>query len=340
MRKKLIALCLAGATALTPLASAAETLTFGTGNVVIHPINKRIMTPWAEKVTAESGDALKLKVRHGQMLVNSKNFVDRVTDDVVQIAFGMMVFNPGRFPRSLVSTIPFIESSAEASALAYCKLYEAGVFDEELKDFKPLFFVPFPQSSAHVNGSDLKTMSDLDGKKIMVGSPIAANVVSAFGGTPLSIQLPDHYQSMQRGTADGNFMTFTAYPAFRLDEVTTNHLQLPLGGATGLVFMDRARYEALPDDARAALDANSGCDVTREVGKKVDEWEAESVAYVEAKGTHTISKIAPAELDEMLETLAPQVFNAFAERAPDGANLLAAWQAAVEEARREIGEIE
>jgi len=340
MLKTITALCLAGATALTPLVASAEKLVFGTGNVVIHPINERIMTPWAEKVNAEANGALDITVRHGQMLVNAGNFVDRVQDDVVQIAFGMLVFNPGRFPRSLVSTVPFIEGSAEASALAFCTMYEAGAFDEELKDFQPLFFVPFPQSSAHLSGGPLTSLSDLDGKKIMVGSPIASQVVSAFGGTPLSIILPEQYQALQRGTADGNFMTFTAFPAFRLDEVTSDHLGVPLGGATGMVFMDRARFDALPDDARAVLEANSGCDLTREVGATVDQWEKDSIGYVKSKGTHTINAIDPAEFAAMREDLGAKIFAAFGERAPDGVALLDQWLTAMEAARKETGEIQ
>jgi len=340
MLNKLAALCLAGATALTPMAATAERLVFGTGNVVIHPINQRIMTPWAESVNAEAGGAVDIVVRHGQMLVNAGNYADRVQDDVVQIAFGMLVFDPGRFPRSLVSTVPFIEGSAAASSLAFCRLYEAGAFDEELANFQPLFFVPFPQSSAHLNGGPLTTMSDLEGRKIMVGSPTASEIVSAFGGTPLSIILPEQYQALQRSTADGNFMTFTAYPAFNLHEVTTDHLRVPLGGATGMVFMDRARFDALSDEAQAALGADSICDKTREVGAEVDVWEAESLAFVTEQEGHTVNEIDPAEFEAMRTELGEQIFASFAERTPDGEALLAQWRQAMEDARREIGEIE
>ena len=339
MRNRLAALCLAGAAGLSPIAAMAETLVFGTGNVVIHPINQRIMTPWAEEVNATSDGAVELRVRHGQMLVNAGNYVDRIQDDVVQVAFGMLVFNPGRFPRSLVSTVPFIEGSAEASSLAFCRLYEAGAFDEELAEFQPLFFVPFPQSSAHLNGGPLTTMSDLEGRKIMVGSPISSEIVSAFGGTPLSIILPEQYQALQRSTADGNFMTFTAYPAFNLDEVTTDHLRVSLGGATGMVFMDRARFDALSDEAKTALGADRVCDKTREVGATVDQWEADSLAYVAEQG-HTINEIDPAEFEAMRAELGESIFTTFAERAPDGEALLAQWRDAMDAARREIGEIE
>lgn len=338
MRNTLTALLLAGATALTPIAAAAEKLTFGTGNVVIHPINQRIFIPWADRVNAAANGEFEIAVRHGQMLVNASNYVDRITDDVVQIAWGMLVFDPGRFPRSLISTVPFISGSAEASAIAFCKLYEDGAFDDELGDYVPLFFVPFPQSSVHLNGSPVTDMTALEGKKIMVGSPIASQIVSAYGGTPLSIVLPEQYQALQRGTADGNFMTFTAFPAFNLNEVTTDHMNVPLGGATGMVFMTRERYDALSDAARTALDANSGCDVTREMGAIVDQWEADGEAFVAAAEGHTINEIDPAELAALQEALGPQIREGFAERVPDGAALLEQWDAAIAEAREMTGE--
>lgn len=336
MRNTLTALLLAGATALTPVAGAAERLTFGTGNVVIHPINERLFIPWADKVNEEGGDALELAVRHGQMLVSSSNYVDRVTDDVVQIAWGMLVFEPGRFPRALVSTIPFIEGSAEASAMAFCQLYEDGAFGDEMADYVPLFFVPFPQSSIHLNGTPITDMTALDGQKIMVGSPMASEVVTAYGGTPLSVSLPEHYQSLQRGTADGSFMTFTAFPAFNLNEVTTDHMKVPLGGATGMVFMTRERYDALSDEARAVLDANSGCDVSREMGAKVDQWEADGEAFVAAQG-NTINVIDAGELAELQANLSPVVESSYTDRVDGGADVLDQWKAALEAARSEVG---
>jgi len=174
----------------------------------------------------------------------------------------------------------------------------------------------------------------------MVGSPTASQIVTAFGGTPLSIILPEQYQALQRSTADGNFMTFTAYPAFNLHEVTTDHLRVPLGGATGMVFMDRARFEGLSDEAKAVLEANSGCEKTREVGAAVDVWEAESLAFVTEQEGHTVNEIDPAEFEAMRAELGEQIFASFAERAPDGEALLAQWREAMESARREIGEIE
>ncbi|MHA7888813.1 TRAP transporter substrate-binding protein [Roseicyclus sp.] len=340
MRPLSLGLLLAATTALAPISASAEPerLMVGTGNVPIHPMNLRVIIPWAERVSEQGEGAIELVVRHGQMLVNNENYVDRVTDDVVQIAFGMLVFQPGRFPRSLVTSVPFVEGSAEAAAIAMCRLYEEGAFGDEFADVVPLFFVPFPQSALHVNGGELSSVTDIAGRKIMVGSPTAAAVVTGLGGTPLSTPVYDHYQALQLGTADGNMIPFTAFPAFNLHEVTTAHMALPMGGATGMLFMSRARWDALTPEARAVLEANSGCDVTREVGSIMDQWDNEGREMVAAQPGHTVIDISPEELAMLQGDIAQAVFDGFAERVEGGAELLARWQEAMAEARAELGE--
>lgn len=340
MRQLSLGLLLAATTALAPISAAAEPerLMVGTGNIPIHPMNLRVIIPWAERVAEQGEGVIELVVRHGPMLVNNDNYVDRVTDDVVQIAFGMLVFQPGRFPRSLVTSVPFVEGSAEAAAIAMCRLYEEGAFGEDFADVVPLFFVPFPQSSLHVNGGELSSVSDIAGRKIIVGSPTAAAVVTGLGGTPLSIPVYDNYQALQLGTADGNILPFTAFPAFNLHEVTTAHMAAPLGGATGMVFMSRARWEALTPEARAVLEANSGCDVTREVGAIMDAWDAEGRAMVAAQPGHTVIDIPPEDLALLQGEIAQAVFDGFAQRVEGGAELLAQWQEAMAAARAELGE--
>lgn len=340
MRKTALGLLLAASTTLVPLSAQAEPerLMLGTGNIPIHPLNLRIILPWADKVSAEGEGAVELVVRHGQMLVNNENYVDRVTDDVVQIAWGLLTLQPGRFPRSLVSSVPFIEGSAEATAIAFCKLYEEGAFDAELAEFKPLFFVPFPQSSIHLNGSKLESMADLQGKVVMVGSPTMAEVVTGVGGTPLSTPLYDHYQALQLGTADGNVLPFTAFPAFNLHEVTTSHLVAPMGGAIGMVFMSRDRWDALTPDARAVLEANSGCDLTRTVGAVVDVWNKEGRDMVAALDGHTVTDMSPEELADLQAQLAETVYDSFRGRFDGAPELLDRWKAEMATARGTLGE--
>lgn len=332
MKTTLIGGLLAASALLAPIASTAETLVFGTGNSQFAPVVRDVMIPWAEAVNAAGGDDVQINLRHGKMLINQSNFIDRLTDDVVQITWGLPVYLAAQFPRSTISSMPFVTENNSATAMAYCRLYENGDFGSEWDGFVPLIYVPFPQVGVHLNGSPATSMEDLEGLKIMTGSPMAAGIIKAYGGTPLSIQLPEQYQALQRGTADGTFMSYTAFPAFNLNEVTTDHLHAPLGGATGVVFMTRERFDGLSPAAQAVLEANSGCDNAARTGAKVDEWQQAGFEQTAAEDGHTFTEFSEADLAELRERVAGSIATNYAARVPGGAELIQAWEAATAQA--------
>lgn len=334
MTRPLLAALLCSATLLAAPLRAQESLDFATTNTEQHPLVTRVLTPWVDGINAD-GDAVAIEFRHGPTIANHTNFYDRVQDDVVQIVWGMTVFDPGRFPRALVSTLPFLVPDSETGSLALCRIHEQGAFGDEMAPIVPLLFVQFPQASLHLNGAPLRSMDDMAGKRIITGSPIAAAIVQAYGGTPLSIPITEQYESLQRNTADGTMMNFTAFPAFRLHEVTTDHFTLPLGGALGLVFMSRERWDALSEEARAVLRRHSECEASRTAGARVDEWEAGAMAMVQSQPGHTMTAATPEQLAEAVGRLGAGIEAGFAARVPGGADLIALFRAELDRAAAE-----
>lgn len=322
MKSRISALALGAALAATSLPATAETLIFATTNPEQHPLNEGFLVPWAERINAAAGGAVEIDVRHGPMLANHTNYYDRVADDVTQIGWGMTVFNPGRFPRTLVSTLPFMVDSAEQGSVALCRMYEDGAFDAEFGDIHPLLFVEFPQASLHLNGSALDSMEDIAGKKVITSSPAAAAVVEAHGGAPLSFNITEQYEALQRGAADGTILNFTAFPSFRLNEVTTDHLIAPLGGAMGMVFMSKDRWNALSEEAQAAIEAESGCEATRAFGQFIDGWEAGARGMVASGEGHSMTEASAEEIEALAAKMGPGIEAGFAENVPEGARLI------------------
>lgn len=326
-------LATAAAALLATGAQAQETLLFATTNPEQHPINQNVMNVWADRINEAAGGAVEVELRHGPMIANHTNFVDRVMDDVVQISWGMTVFNPGKFPNTLVSTLPFTVDSAEQGSAAMCATYEAGGFEMDFEGLKPLLWIEFPQASAHLNGAELNSLRDLAEKKIITSSPAAASIVEANGGSPLSFQITEQYEALQRGAADGTIMNFTAFPAFRLDEVTTNHYVIPLGGAVGVVFMQQATFDALSPEAQEAIEANSGCAASRDFGAWVDQWEAEAKGYVGSKEGHTIVEASAEDIEMLRGMIAGPAEAGLAERIPGGMDVVNLFKEKLEEAK-------
>jgi TRAP-type C4-dicarboxylate transport system substrate-binding protein len=321
--KSLTKALLAGATlALATAANAQETLVFATTNPEQHPINQGFLIPWAEKINADSGGALTIELRHGPTIANHTNFYDRVIDDVVQISWGLTVQNPGKFGPTLVATLPFIVETSEQGSVAVCRMSEKGAFNPVLGDIVPLLWVEFPQASLHMNGAPVKKLDDIAGKKIITTTPAAAAIVGAFGGAPLSFGIAEMYEALQRGTAEGTVINFTAFPAFRLNEVTTDHYVMPLGGAAGVVFMAKQKWDTLSAEAQAAIMKHAGCDGSRAFGQFVDGWEAGAMKMVADTEGHTVTQASAADIAAIRDKMLPAIEAGFAERAPGGAELI------------------
>ena len=321
MKRSVLAACL-GAAAAVPVAAQAETLVFASTNAEPVPIN-RFFEGWAERVNAAAGAAVEIDLRHGPTLANHTNFYDRVVDGVVDISWGMSVFNPGQFTNSLVMTIPFFVESSEQGSLAACRMYENGAFGADYEGLRPLLFAVFPQSSFHTTDTPIEAgLESMEGLNIIATSPPAVEITLGNEGTPLSVNITEAYEALQRGNADGMIMSFTAFPAFQLGDVLKHHYVAPLGGALGTVFMTEASYQALSPEAQAAIDANSGCEASQQLGAFVDEWNEGAMQMLMASGEHTFGEMSAEEVQGIIGYVGDEILASFAEAFPGGQPLV------------------
>ena len=322
MKTLVKALLVSSALMMAGSAQAQETLVFGTTNPEQHPINTGFLTPWAERINADANGAVTIDLRHGPAIANHTNFYDRAVDDVIQIAWGLSVTNPGKFGPVLVASLPFLVENSEQGTIAVCSMYEKGAFDSAISDIVPLLWVEFPQASLHMNGRPATSLDDMAGQKVITTTPAAAGIVSSYGGAPLSFGVHEKYEALQRGTAEGSMINFTAFAGFRLNEVTTDHYIIPLGGAAGLVFMMRDRWDGLSEEAQEAIMRHSGCEGSRAFGQFVDQWEASALEAVEKAEGHTVTRATDEEIAAARERLGPSTQEGFAQRVPGGAELV------------------
>jgi hypothetical protein len=102
MRRRSRPVAALGAAALLGCLSAAAaeetTLIFATTNPPTAHLNARVLHPWAARINEAGKGVVKLDVRDGPQLVNSRNHYSRVVDDVVQVSWGSPNNVAGKFP--------------------------------------------------------------------------------------------------------------------------------------------------------------------------------------------------------------------------------------------------
>ena len=327
MTKKLaafigLALCVAAA----PAARADEiNLLFGTTLPAQVHLNMRVLHPWAEKINEQGKGIVHIDVRDGESIANLSNFYSRVQDDVIQISWGLQTAIGGKFPRTSVAGLPFEVEKAEVGSVALWRLYKSGLLDAEYDTVQPLYMITFPPSGVHY-AKQPKTLENLKGLKIATGSKVGADAIERLGGTPLSMVTSEYYTAVQRGMVDAVVVQWTAFQPFKLQDVTFYHLETKLGGAAGMVFMAKKKYDALPAAVKKILDDNSGEAESRVYGKFWDDVDNEGRDMVKALGDkHQIVQQTPEMAAQWRKAVEP-VIGDWVKSTPDGEKVLAAFR--------------
>ena len=320
-----LALAAAAAFVLIAPTHAEEVrLIFGSTNPPPVPVNPKFLDPWTAKVNAEGKGAVFVDIRHDPTIANFTNYYDRVINDVVQISWGIQAYLGPRFAKSAVAGLPFIDDNATQPSVAYWRLYKSGMLDSEYQDIVPLMLFTFSHAGLHT-AKPPRAADNLAGLKIMTGSKVIADIITDMGAAPVTIPLSEVYSALQRGTVDGTMTPWTAFPPFKLAEVTHYHIDMQMGTSTGALFMAKKRYDALPADARKVLEANSGERDSKAFGAFWDSEQMLGRGMVQAMSGHTIVKLTPAQEATWRKKAEAAQAN-WAKSVPDGDKLLATFK--------------
>jgi TRAP-type C4-dicarboxylate transport system substrate-binding protein len=309
-----------------PYAAVAEetVLRFATLDAPTAHHTVAIHIPWAERINQEGKGVVAIDIRHGMALAQHGNIYSRVLDDVAQIGWGLQSNTPGKFPLSEVVTMPLLAEKSETASVAFWRLYKSGMLDAEYDEIVPLKLLVFPQSGVQFRAAP-KSIDDLSGTKMIALQRTSAGMIEALGGTPISGRANELYELLQRGTADGVMIGWTAFQPFKLAEVTTYHIETFLGGSPGMVFMARKKYQQLPAEVRKVLDANATEKESRELGQFFDKVHVDTGKMVRGLPGHTVVNPPPEVLAKWRSRIAP-LTDAWTQRHPAGAKTLAAFR--------------
>ena len=311
------------ATLAGPLAAEPITLKLNSPAPPMSYINREVLTPWAEAVTADSQGTLKIQTFYGGTLGSFANTYDRVVDQVVDIGFILTAFAAGKFRRQDAAALPFEAENAVLASNALWRLADKGLTAAEFDAVKPLALWTFPNAAIH-SREPIKSLDDFRGKKLVASNPIAAKIVTALGATPISFRPDEAYTAIQRGTVDGVLMPFTGMETFKIHEVTKHHLDVALGSDPALLMINRKRYDALPAQAKAAIDKHSYAPLAKAFGEKTQAQWQKSRNLVQAQ----VTTLTPEQQAEWKKRLAP-IADEWAKTVPEGEKLLAAFRSEV-----------
>ena len=271
-------------------------------------VPRLVLDVWADNVEAASEGRIKVE-RYPTMQLGGTppELMDQAVDGIADVVWTVVGYTPGRFPRTEVFELPFMVDDARAASYAYWKMFETHMADADFAGVKILGTWVHGPGMFHTN-KPVRVPGDLQGMKIRGGSRLVNDLLTRVGAEPIGMPVPAVSEALSKGVLDGTTIPWEVTTALKVPELVQNHTEFDGPGLYTLTFvlaMNQDVYDAMPDDLKAVIDANSGLDFSVFAGGTQADADGPSreVAVGLGNNIFTVSEAEVAEWDALVRPI-------------------------------------
>jgi len=258
--------------------------------------HREVFVPWAEELkerTTAIGKPVEVSFFPAATLAKLFDQYDLLLKggaDIVSM-WGPQHF-PGRMPLAEILNLPFLFPSATAAGLTSFELYETTPeLQEQYSEAKLLAFQPPAPYQFVSRTKEIKKLEDFKGLKVMARGGTDSETIKLLGAVPVTLQMPEVYQSLEKGIVDVGPLNWEGIANFKWYEVTKYRTQMPKGLMTSTltISMNWDTWNSLPPDVQEIIDEMTGRGLTEKCGTVMDNadtslYEAKIKPYDEEVG--------------------------------------------------------
>lgn len=233
--------------------AAQEKLKFSFFAPPAHNHYQNVILPWAEEIKRRTGGTVELTLFPGGALCKPLQQYECARDGIADLAWGLPGWTPGKFPASGVIELPFMFRTAATGSQILADLWDK-YLRREYDDVHVLYMHTHPAGHVHTHTKPVHTMDDMKGLKIRAPTAVIGDLLQLLGASQVGMPTGQIYEAMRSRVVDGFVIPFEAVPPFRLQEVTRYHTETTMYSSAFALYMNKAKYQALPADVRKVLD--------------------------------------------------------------------------------------
>ncbi|MFC3294246.1 TRAP transporter substrate-binding protein [Modicisalibacter luteus] len=250
------------------------------------PVHQQYFVPWKNAVEEESDGRLKVELFPSMQLGGTPpSLYDQAKDGQADIIWTVLGYNSGRFPKAEVFDLPFLPTTGAATSQAAHE-YAMQHMQDELAGVHPIAVHTHSPGAMHTKDTPIESLEDVKGLKIRGPSRLVNKYLAKLGAQPIGMPVAQALEALSRGVLDGTVIPFEAITAMGLADITTEHTMFSgdraLYTTMMIVAMNQAKYDALPDDLKAVIDAHSGIQEAYKIGKIMDDADLEQIHKIES----------------------------------------------------------
>ena len=303
---------LGAAVALAAPASAQVVLRLAENQPDTNPVTVA-MNRFAELAAEYSDGELQVQVFSGGQLGPEPETIEQAQAGIIDLTRVNSVGLANVSPSMGAFTLPYIFADWDHKY----RVLDGPVGDEVRADLGDVGLVGFPfmdagsRSFYTVEGKPVASIEDLEGLKIRVQpAPISIRMVELLGGVPTPMNYGEVYSALQTGVIDGAENDYVSYHTSGHYEVAPNYVEDAHLSPPAILLMNKARYDALTDAQREAIDraAEEAAFYERDLMQQANEDARRTVE----EGGATVTEIDNAPFQE---AVAP-IYEEFPDLAP------------------------
>jgi TRAP-type transport system periplasmic protein len=277
---KMMVASMIGALLLIPAGIQAKakpiTLNFNKLGPAVHKGSQIPAEYLAREVEKRTNGRVKIVIFPGSTLASPQETFDAVVKGVCDVGESVSGYTRGRFPVGEALELPLGYPSAWV---------EAHVFQDFMNHFKPkefdevipLYFSGPPPAVLGTARKQVRTLDDLRGLTIRAFGG-ASRLITALGGIPRAMPLPDAYEAMSKGIVEGIVTPMEVYKPYKISEVIKYVVDIrcvAYGALSWTVVNKKAWSRISPEDQKTMLQV--GYDTLEMRGKLHNEVDEQGI---------------------------------------------------------------
>jgi len=252
----LMAVCI-GSAFVAPVAVRAQAgpiqLTYSNFFPSVH-VQSRLVDSWCKEVETRTKGRVKIKHYPGQTLTKSDECYEGVVKGRSDLGFSVLAFTQARFPVMATVDLPLGYASGKVATAVANEVFRH-FKPKELSDTEMMYLHALGATILATKGKAVKKLEDIKGLKIRTAGITISLVIKALGGIPISLPMPEYYQMIKSGKANGSTHPFEAFKGWKLADVEdyATAAYSVSSAITFFVVMNKDKWKALPEDIKTII---------------------------------------------------------------------------------------
>lgn len=289
-----------------------------------------IFEPLLEDIAADSDGTLKIQMYSGGTLVKPEDAFDAVRRGVVDMAWGLTGYTPGRFKAAGVTEFPFQAANVAEGSSGVWALYEAGLMDG-LDDVYVFGLASSAVGLLH-SGREITSLDDLKGERVRAAGPLVSASIEELGLTPVGLPASQVAENLSKRVLAGSVNDWVAMYAWQIADSVKWHVDVPLGAATAFVVINKKKFDRLPEEAKAALTKHSGSAFVERWSSSLETENDRIKQEILADEDHKLITPSAEDLARYQESV-KKVINEWVATTPNGEKIWETYTQAIEDVR-------